>query len=115
MQLIDLCDREIRKELGDYYIVPKSRLKNIYNNLNTLREEKQKLREALQNLIEKASWKDECEAFYKERFIEWFINKEDSSYLDSVRDIMNVAVIAYDHAIMDLEDLLSGPYTKTYR
>jgi hypothetical protein len=106
LQLIDFCDKEIRKELGSYYIVPKNRLENINNNLNTIRAEKQKLKDALQNFIEMASWKEECDNFYKERFINWFINKEDNSYLDSVREILNIAEIAYDHALMDLEDLL---------
>lgn len=114
-KLIDFSDKKIRDELGDYYIVPKTRLENIETNLNKLKNEKQELKDLLQNFIEISEWRHECSLLYSEMYVNYFSGSY-SLPIDSIYHITRNAEDEYEEAIETIKQYLDNtdPYLDQY-
>lgn len=100
VKLIEFSDKKIREEFGDYYIISKDRVENIRNNFDRLREDKQKLKDALRELAEAAEWRDECGVFkdYCWDYAEWLPITNYPKYLMAKRHL-EAAENAYQAAL----------------
>lgn len=52
-RLVELADKKIREELGDYYIIPKMRMENLQYVMDQSKSEREHLQERLRNTEEK--------------------------------------------------------------